>query len=385
VTADAVVIGAGVMGASIAFHLARRGLAVTVVDKGRIAGGATSKSGALVRLHYANRPEAALARAAFDTFLHWRDVVGGDCGFRQTGMLWLVPPQDIETLRAAVAMQRSLGIETQVVEGSVLAAIQPHMDRAQVGAASFEPFAGFADPVATTRSFLAASGATVLEYTTVSAISASAGRATGVETSAGPISAGAVICAAGPWTVGLLRPLGVDLPVWPERAQIAFVERPPALAEGHRTIIDVAAPDLLYTRPAIDGTTLAGLHSRPRPRLADPDHYDERLDPGFGDLARDSLARRLPPFAALPVRRGHAGFYDMSPDGRAVLDRVADGLWFCAGFSGTGFKKSPAVGACLAEWIVDGAPRTADLHPFRLSRFAEGDPITDEFAYTHLR
>jgi sarcosine oxidase subunit beta len=198
------------------------------------------------------------------------------------------------------------------------------------------------------------------------------------------VHAPVVIAACGPWTPKLLARHGAALPVRAERAQIAFVERPAAHARGHCVLIDVIDPDLLYARQAADGTSLAGLHSRPRPLLPDPDALDPAMETGFGIAARDTLSRRMTAYAGMPVRRGHAGFYDMSPDGKAILDGVPgiEGAWLAAGFSGTGFKKSPAVGKCLAEWVVDGSPRTVDLQPFRLARFEEGKPILDEVSYS---
>ena len=139
----------------------------------------------------------------------------------------------------------------------------------------------------------------------------------------------------------------------------------------------------IYTRPEGTEHVLGGVTAETGENPSDPDRYDEEVDPSFPSTVREQVSRRLPPLGVAAFARGHAGLYDMSPDTRAVLDRVpgVDGLYLAAGFSGTGFKKAPAVGASLAELILEGAARTVDLTPFRFSRFAEGAPIvgTDEY------
>jgi sarcosine oxidase subunit beta len=378
-TADAVVIGAGVMGASIAFHLAKAGLRrVMVLERGVVAGASTGRSGALVRMHYTNAPETRLALASLAYFHHWGDLVGGrddDCGFRRTGFAMLVGPGNADRLRRNVAMLRDVGVNTRVVEPAELRALQPGVEVGDVALAAYEPDSGYADPVATTRAFLAAAearGATVLEGTAVSGVRVAAGRVVGVDGAAGPIDAPVVVCAAGCWNDRVAASAGIGLSITPVRSQWALYRRAPALAGGHLVMIDLASG--LYTRPHGDGLTLAGVGVADT-APADPERYREENDPDFPARVMEKLGRRLPAMAGQPYVRGSAGLYDMSPDTRAIVDRApgVDGLYLAAGFSGTGFKKSPAVGLGLAELIVDGRASAVDLHPFRYSRFAEGD------------
>jgi sarcosine oxidase subunit beta len=379
-TADAVVIGAGVMGASIAFHLARAGLRhVAVLDKAAAASASTARSGALVRMHYTNAPETRLALASLAYFHHWGDLVGGadaDCGFQRTGFAMLVGPANADRLRRTVAMHQALGVNTRVVTPDELRDLQPGVAVDDLALAAYEPDSGYADPVATTRALLAAAkarGAILHEYTPVTAIRVQGGRVAGVDTAAGPIDAPVVVCAAGCWNDRMAATAGVTVPITPTRAQIAFFRRAPALAAGNLVLIDAALG--VYTRPHGGDLTLGGIGSAALARRVDPDAYDEHDDPDFAPRVLAKLGRRLPPTREQPYVRGHAGLYDISPDTRAIIDRAPGvaGLYLAAGFSGTGFKKSPAVGAGLAELIVEGQARTVDLHPFRYSRFAEGD------------
>jgi sarcosine oxidase subunit beta len=383
-TADAVIIGAGVTGASIAFHLAASGMRPLVLEQNRVASGSTGKSAAFIRMHYTNEPEARLAHFSFPYFREWADRVGHACGFARTGFLCLVRVEDGDKLRRNVAMLQRVGVETEVVEAPALNALQPHLSVEDLGPAAYEPASGYADPVATTQAFLRRAqdaGARLEEGTPVTAIRVEGGRVRGVITRTDRVDAPVVFSAAGCWSQPLLAAAGVAVDIRPVRAQIAFFARPPALKAGHLALIDAARG--VYARPHGTDLTLAGIGTGQQER-ADPDRYQEGNDPQFVALARQTLAGRLPPVNGQPYRHGHAGLYDMSPDTRAILDRAPaiDGLFLATGFSGTGFKISPAVGAGLAEWATEGQPRSVDLTPFRLARFAEGAPIAGADEYT---
>jgi sarcosine oxidase subunit beta len=196
-----------------------------------------------------------------------------------------------------------------------------------------------------------------------------------VDTDDGVFEAPIVVVMAGPWSDRLLRTVEIDFPLTPQRAQIAFYRRPPTLARGQMVFIDGALGT--YFRPHGDDVTLVGVGSwKPEPP-PDPDRYNEANDPDFIPAARAKAARRIPALLDAEYERGHAGIYDVTPDSRAILDRASgiDGLYMAAGFSGTGFKISPAVGACMAELITQGQASFVDITPFRFSRFQENQPI----------
>src|SRR5579863_1314721 len=152
-----IVIGAGVVGCSVAYHLARGGAAVTVFDRGDLCAGMSARSGALVRMHYTFAPEAELAWKSLEYFENWREMVGaGDCGFERTGFAVVVGPDNVEKLRANVAMLRAIGVDTRLVEPSELKSLDPAFNIDDVALAAYEPRSGYADPIATTKGFAAA-------------------------------------------------------------------------------------------------------------------------------------------------------------------------------------------------------------------------------------
>jgi sarcosine oxidase subunit beta len=210
------------------------------------------------------------------------------------------------------------------------------------------------------------------EGVTATAIRVAGGRSTGLETSAGPVEAGAVVCAAGAWAAPLLATAGLTVPLEPLRVQVAVVTRPDAMPRaGTMAYVDTAAG--IFCRDWGPNRTLLGIGGGEFHETVDPDTYDERADPGFAPQALRNLARRMPPMAAATPLYGHAGLYDMTPDTHPIIGPAPGlpGLYLCAGFSGAGFKKGPAIGRCLAELIADGRATTVDLHPFRLERFAD--------------
>lgn len=383
-TADVVVIGAGAMGCSIAFHLAKGGAGtVTVLDKGGVCSGMTYRSGALVRLHYTNEHEARIALCAYRYFHEWESLVGGDCGFVQTGFLMVVGPDDVERLHKNVAALRSLGVETEVIAPDEIREAQPFARVDDIGAAAYEPYSGYADPHKTTFAFADAAkrhGAVFQTGRAVTGLRVEQGRVVGVDTTAGPIDAGAVVVAAGPWAKKLLATAGVDFPIRPTLAEIAYLRRPQPTIEGHFVYIDRVAGT--YFRPQSPRMTFVGA-GEGNAREADPDNLLDGAPPRLADLARKKVSHRIPAYADAEAPHGHQGAYDMSPDGKAILDRApgVEGLYIAGGFSGTGFKKSPAIGLLMSELILNGRATSVDITPFRLSRYAEGQEIRGPYEY----
>ena len=381
--ANIIVIGAGVVGCSLAFHLARAGARVRVFDKGGICAGMSARSGALVRMHYTFAPEAELAWKSHHYFRNWSDIVGGRCGFVETGFAVVVDERNAPRLRANVAMLQRIGVNTEVVTAAELRQREPNAFVDDVALAAFEPQSGYADPVATTESLAAAAkrhGADFSTNTPVARIANRGGRAAGVVDGAGRLhEADAVCVVAGPWTDALLAPLGVKIGIKSERAQIAFFKRPPQLK--HCIYIDTIAGS--YFRPHGDDLTLAGLGGWKPEAEANPDDFRESNDADFIAAVRKRLAQRIPAMADAPYSRGHAGIYDVSPDARAVMGPVpgVDALFVAAGFSGTGFKTAPAVGASMAELILTGKSTTVDLTPFGFERILSGRMIESANEY----
>ena len=386
-TADVVIVGGGVIGTSTAFHLAARGVPrIVLCERHWLAAGASGKSGALVRMHYTNEPEARLAHASLPYFRHWDDLVGaGSAGFLGSGMVRLVDASNVSKLHANVEMLERIGVNTAIVGPAELQEIAPSWKVDDVVAAAYEPDSGCADPVATTHGFAERArqlGAEIRTHTEVTGVLRSGGKVQGVETTGGPISAPVVIVAGGAWALPLLESVGVNVVLKPVRVQVALFRRPPAIGSVHPICID--GINELWLRPEGPdwGSTLVGVAGRYSP-LEDPDDYNEGVDGPYVPRARAGLATRMPGMADAPMRGGWAGAITVTQDGKPVLDRHAeiDGLYFFTGDNGSSFKTAPAIGRALAEWVVDGHPSSVDTHPFRASRFAENDPLVGAHEY----
>ena len=388
VDADVIVVGAGVQGASLAFHLARRGVRALVVERRTIAAGATGRSSGLVRMHYDLLSDARLAVASLPWFREWAERVGGDCGFTVTGFIQLVGPDKADRLRANVADLQRIGVPTEVVDPDRIRALVPPIavDDDELGA--WEPESGYADPAATAAGFLRGAldaGARLVQGAEVTGIATAGGRVRGVETSHGTFAAPVVVIAAGGWAGRVAAMADVALPISVWRHDVAYVGTVPGVELPFPAVIDDASA--MYFRPEGRELVLVGLEDHTRSD-GSPDRETESVEAGFDARATERIVRRMPALADGSFRAAHSGQDGLTEDERPILGPVGptgpDGLWLDCGHSGTGFKTSPAVGLALAEWIVDGEPRTVDIRPYGLERFATGNLLRGPHAYGRI-
>ncbi len=385
-SADVVVVGGGVNGASIAMHLALAGAGrVLLLEKGHLASGASGRSGAMVRQHYLHPVLVRMAVEAGAVFRNFADAVGGDPRFQQTGRLLLFAEHDADAARANVAMNREEGANIRLVSLAKAAEIAPELDLDGVAVAAYEPDAGHADPLATTYAFASRArdyGAEIVTGCPVRAIATSAGRVTGVQTDAGLVDADAVVAVTGPWVNQLAAPLGESLPVSPIRVQMVVLRRPPSLESFSPIVMDHISGT--YLRVNAGSTTLAGaMFEEDLSEVVDPDDYGLNADHATIVSFWGRASRRVPGFASTTPLGGYGSLYDMTPDGNPILDASASvkGLYYATGFSGHGFKLSPVVGRMVAELVLTGDSAGHPIRPFRASRFAEGDPLGAEHPY----
>ncbi len=385
-TADIVVIGAGVNGASTAFHLAQRKAGrIIIVEQGSVANGATGKSGALVRCHYANRPETQLAFESLKYFHNWQEMVGGSCGFEQVGLLVLTPVDRRAQLEHNVRMHQAIGVNTGSITHAQALELDPELNLADVGGIAWEPEAGFADPHATTHSFLQAAtdlGAELRLDTVVTGIIAESGKVRGVRTNAGEIHTDNVVLAGGAWARRLLDPLGIDnIGLIPTATSVTVFRHPADTRASHPTIIDHSLNS--WIRPMANAMTLIGTELGADTDI-DPDGYPEVPGQDYVRLCHQKLASRMPRMRHATMRGSWTGLIMRSEDSHPVIDHLPrlQGLFLMSGDSGSSFKTAPAIGKCLSEWVLDGAATTVNLTPFNSSRFAAGEPWQDEHGYS---
>ena len=378
-TADVIVIGAGVQGASLAFHLAARGASVVVIERSTVAAGASGRSSGLVRLHYHLLAETQLAWISFPYFRDWAERVGGDCGFTKTGFLWIEPASGGDRLRANVADHRALGIETSVVDAAEMRLIAPGLAVEDDEVAAYEPGSGYADPFGTTSGFMRAArdrGARLVQGAEVTAINVDGGRVTGVETSRGSFAAPVVVNAAGAWAGGMAALAGLEIPLTVWRHDTGYLGAPTDVARPIPVVIDGAHQ--MYFRPEGAELVLIGLEDHSG-MGGSPDRDTSEAEPDFSERATERIIRRVPGLIEGTFRASHSGQDGLTPDQRPILGPAGpEGFYLDCGHSGTGFKTAPAVGLAMSELILDGAASSVDIAPFTFERFAEGRLLVGE-------
>ncbi len=377
-TADVIVIGAGVQGASLAFHLASRGVSVVVVEKATAASGATGRSSGLVRIYYDLLAEAKLAWESYGWFADWENRVGGACGFTRTGFVWIEAAERLERVRANSASHRAMGVDSSVIDADGIRALFPALEVADEVAA-YEPASGYADPFMTAAGFLAAArqkGARLVPGAEVSAIRTAGGRVAGVDTNRGQVDAPVIVNAAGAWAGRVGSLLGLDLPIQVWRHDTGYLGVPASVGRPIPVVIDIA--NGMYFRPEGHDMVLVGLEDDNQiGGSADRDTSEAKAD--FRDRAADRIIRRVPDLIEGTFRTSHSGQDGLTPDQRPMLGAMGpDGFYLDCGHSGTGFKTAPAVGLGMAELILDGASKTVDLSPFAPTRYAEGRLLVGE-------
>lgn len=383
-TADIVVIGGGVMGCSILYHLTRRGVRhPLLLERGVLGAGSTGRSQAICRMHYSNPITAALAWDSLQVYANFDDEVGGDAGFVKTGYLVVVEDIDRLGLEQNITMQQELGINTARITPADLRELAPMLQTYDGEALAWEPDSGYANPYLTTTAYAARAqeqGAEIARRTTAAGLEIANGRLQAVLTDRGRIATPAAIIAAGPWANGLLDGTGIDLPLTPVRHQVALATRSPQTLPDHPIVGDIAQS--FSFRPESPTLTMIGFGEDE----VELDNYDEGIAMPTAAAAMDKLTRRMPAMADSYLRGGWSGLFTVTPDWHPILDRAPgiDGLFCAVGFSGHGFKLAPAIGQAMAELALDGQASSADLTPLRFSRFAEGDLLQSRYRYRVL-
>ena len=382
---DAIIIGAGVMGASIAFHLAERGLKTAILERNVTASGATGHSSGLVRMHYDLAAESELTFASYKHYFNnWKERVGGECGFQKTGFMQIAKREHEDKLRGNVANQQRIGINTSVISADDVKKLIPDFITDQFDFAAYEPDSGYADATLTTNSFIEAAkrhGAMLIQNCEVTAIHTSGGRVTGVSTTQGEFAAPTIVSAAGPWAKHVAKLADVDVPLETWTHDVAFLHRPPSLGKIPAVIDDTIN---CYFRPEGSALILAAGEDESL-RGEAPDAEDQTPTPTFLEKLIDAMVQRIPKIEESGLHSIHVGRDGITPDQRAIYSAAGpDGFYLACGLSGTGFKTAPAAGASMAELILDGKPKTVDITPFRFGRFAEGQLLQGEYGYGHI-
>jgi sarcosine oxidase, subunit beta len=370
--AQVVIIGGGVMGTSIACHLARAGVRdVVLVERDELAAGSTSKAAGGVRAQFSDELNVQLGARSLEAFARFGEETGYDIGLRRVGYLFLLStPEEVASFEAGVRLQNHLGVPSRMLTPKEAARLSPLITTDGLLAAAYSPDDGHCTPESVVHGYAAtarAHGARVLRHTEVTGIERDGAFLTAVHTTLGRIATDTVICAAGAWSRAVGAMAGVDLPVQPLRRQIAVTEPvrglPPALPM------------------TIDFTTSLYFHAEGPGLLLGMSDPDER--PGFATDTHDrwiprlyaAMERRAP--ALLDLRRtgGWAGLYENTPDHNALIGEApaVSRFLYATGFSGHGFLQAPAVGEVVRDLYLGRAP-FLDVGPLGAGRFAADAP-----------
>ena len=371
---DVVIIGAGVHGASGAYHLAQSGARVTVVERLTPAGGPTGLSSGVCRAYYTNAFLAEAARDSIRMMLDFEGIgQGHDSGYRRTGFLYLHPPQDAEEVSDNAAGLNALDIRVELHTGDDLQRQFPQFVLDEIGIGAYEVEAGYADPAGTTAGMIAgavAAGAALRSHAAVQGLRLRLGGGAVVLLAGGEsLAAERLLIAAGPWTASLASQIGVDLPLTVERHVVATTRLgdPARISFGHGDLVTG-----YYCRPeGADQYVMGWTHPG---EGVNPDRFDQTIGQEEELALENAVARRYPLMHDAQPRGGWASLYDVSPDWQPVIGEIADGVFVDAGTSGHGFKLAPALGRHVADLVLGRPdPRIAQFDP---RRFENGELLS---------
>lgn len=374
-SAEVVVVGGGVMGVSVAFHLAEAGVRdVLLVERDALGAGSTAKAAGGVRAQFSDALNIALGARGLEAFERFAERPGGAIDLDQVGYLFcLTTAEDLAVFEAAVALQNSMGVASCLVTPAEAAALAPVLRTDDLLAAAFHPRDGICSPDGVVQGYAAAArrlGADLRTGVEVTAIEADPSGVTAVVTRAGRVTTGSVVCVAGAWSEALAATAGVPLPVTPLRRQIVVTE---ALDERRRALTPRSTP------MTIDAASTFYFHREGPGMLMGLSYegevpgFDQSTDDGWLPTLLAAVEDRAPALADLGLAHRWAGLYEVSPDHNALIGEATDrpGFFYATGFSGHGFLQGPAVGEVLRDlWL--GREPFVDVTPLSAERFAVG-------------
>ena len=383
--AGIVIIGGGIIGTAIAYHLAKRGVAkdVHVLEQATVGSGTTSASGGGIRSQFSTEVNIRFSIESVAFWRRWDDEIGLPVDYREDGYLLLATtPEEREQFKKNVALQNSLGVPTRFIEPHDAADILPGLYVDDLSGAAWNPGDARAGPNEAAKAFALRArerGVRIREGVAVTGIDVSSGRVRAVHTTSGTIDTERVIIAAGPWSAVVGRMAGIEVPVHPYRRTI-FVSEKFDLPKSFPILLDIHA-GWSVGRDG-DAVHMSG-------KTDDHEGFDRSVDWRHLEGAAEHAVHRLPLLKeARWGKRAYAGTYDTTPDNHAIIDAVAEieGLYLCCGFSGHGFQHSPAAGRITADLVLDGRVTDIDIAPLSLPRFRDGtslyEPLT-AYSGTH--
>ena len=382
-TADAVIIGGGIIGTSTLYHLTRLGLRnVVLLEKGGLSSASSGDSAAMVRQHYSNEVSIRLVKESLRFFQTFADEFDGAEVYKAPGWIFLCAPEAREVFAENMKRLTGLGVQTWEISVDDAAEELPGLNTDGIGPVAFEPESGYADPHGVANALVDKArslGAEVHTQTAATDLVMNGGRVVGVITEKGTIASPIVVNAAGPWAKKVGRWAGLDLPLTISREQDIIIRPTPDMQPLRRVVSNMV--DRIYFRPEGDGMILAGTGHPKENEPADPDAYKREADGSFVEDVSRRLEHRFPGLAGAELVSSWAGLYTITPDWNMMVGAApeVEGLYLAVGGSGHSFKLGPAIGRCLAELITEGRASTVDITPLRPNRFDEDAPLRSTY------
>jgi sarcosine oxidase, subunit beta len=381
-----VIIGGGIIGATTAYALLKKGITdITILERDSVGSGGTGKTAGIIRCHYGVSSICALALFSLDFFENAKELIGTDIEFQQVGYLVGIGEENLDPFRASLANQRSLGVETEEVSLATAQELWPTASVDDFATFCLEKRGGYGDGYATVQglaAYLRAQGVNIIQGAKVAELVAAGGKVGGVKLVGGAqVDADIVVVAAGAWSVSLLAPLGIELPITPQFVQEVVID--PGMDLGAPPVFsDLVKMQYVHLR---NGEMLFGNSdgSAITP-ISDPDVYPNHASNQAIEATAEKAIHRFPGIENPGVSTTTTGQVDSTPDNNPIISATDyAGLFVAAGMSGHGFKISPGVGQLMADIIVDGESTIANVRAadFRLNRFAEGDLLLSPYPY----
>lgn len=377
-TADVVVVGGGVVGASAAYHLAAAGAGrVLLLERAdHLAAGATGACAGGFRGQFSSEVNIRLSLASVPMIVGFTEEHGLPLDLAQDGYLFLVRGEERwRDFVAANALQRSLGVRAELLSPEDAAELASGISLDGVVGAAYGPDDGIADPSGLTQGYATLArraGAEIELGVEVTGVLVERGRVTGVESTSGVVHSPVVVNAAGPWAGQLARTAGVDLPLEPIPRHVLVTGPFPGVPERRTLVID-AATSFYFHREG--SGVLMGMGS-PNERATFDTRPEERF---IAEELLPTAVRVFPPLEEASVEHSWVGLYEMTPDRHAILGEApgVEGFYLANGFSGHGFQHAPVVGKLVAELIVDGEAKTVDVSGLGLDRFKSDELVAE--------
>ncbi|MCS7006332.1 MAG: FAD-binding oxidoreductase [Gaiellaceae bacterium] len=369
--ADVVVIGGGIIGTSVAFHLAEAGTRVCLLERAELASGSTSRAAGGVRAQFSDPLNVAIGLRSIEAYERFRERPGAEIDLAQVGYLFLLDrAEDVEVFERSVALQNALGVASRFVSLAEARELCPLAGLEGVLAATYCPRDGHASPEAVVQGYASGArshGAAIVTRCAARSIVERHGRVQGVDTDLGLVETDTVVCAAGVWSPELVSPLDLDLPVQPVLREVAFTGPVASLPPRIPLTIDFSTGFYFHREgPGL----LFGMADREQ-----PPGLDAPTDPAWLERVLAVAERRLPALADMPIAGGWKGAYEVTPDANALVgeaERPAR-LLYATGFSGHGFLQGPAIGEVVRDLVLRREP-FVDISPLSAERFARGAP-----------